>query len=1094
MESSSAAIQDPPSNNIDLGDPWIHRDLALVHWERFEQSGEREELEKSIAHDRTALKLCPEGHPECSDLLYNLATSLSTRYEQWGQWEDLEEAIALQRAALELLPDDRSDRSSFLNNLAISLSTRYRQCGSTGDLEEVIKLHRAALDLLPKGHPDRSLSLNNLASSLSTRYKQSGSAEGLEEAIELERAALELRLEGHPGRSSSLNNLAVSLITQYRLYGRNEYIEEAIEMHRAALELRPNGHPDRSSSLNNLASSLSTRYEQHGRSGDLEEAIELHQAALELCPSSHPDRSMTLNSFALTLNTRYKQHGRTEDLEKTIELERAALELRPEGHPERSLSLNTLALSLSTRYDHQGRNEDLEEAIELHRATLQLCPMGHSRRPMSLNNLALSLNTRYLQHGGVKDLDEAIELHRAALELHPEGHSHRSMSLNNLANSLRTQYMQHRRIEGLEKAIELSRAALVLLPEGHPNHSLSLNNLASSLSVRYEQNGRGEDLEEAIRLERAALKLRPEGHPDRSLSLRSLANYLYARIRNRWSMDEFEDCIQLLELAATHQFSGSLERLFAARRWAELARSHDHNTTFAAYKAIILILQHALTISPTLREQHDFLTGKNVHRALTLEAASYAIEKNKLEQAIEVLEQGRGLLWSQLRGLRTPLDQLAETNKELVNRLRNINRRLENLATSYDPLTSGSIADGTKSVAIDPQGEWKSFDELLVLKRQLSNEKEKVINEIRRVPGFESFLGAKSFEVLRQASSEGPVIVVNHCRYRSDVLIIHSSVDLSVDTIPLDSEFYEDSVELCNQLVGTRQRSGADSLEYDEKLRKAMKMLWDRVVSNVVNKLTEAGIAKGSRIWWCPTSVLTMLPFHAAGPFEDADGTRKYLLDDYVSSYTPTLAALINARSDSDEDDPTVLVIGDTLLRSAKQEISNVRNCGMRTKLLLGKKASHDSVIKAIQEARWVHFVCHGFLESKAFGSSFNLSDRGLTMLDIVQTNLPNAEFAFLSACHTAEQHHEGVYDEVLHLAAAMQFSGFRSVIGSMWELLDTDGPALTKVVYEYINDCEKGEVKYKRAAGGLRKAALELKARDGIRTERWVNLVHIGA
>ncbi|EJD02292.1 uncharacterized protein FOMMEDRAFT_157509 [Fomitiporia mediterranea MF3/22] len=373
-------------------------------------------------------------------------------------------------------------------------------------------------------------------------------------------------------------------------------------------------------------------------------------------------------------------------------------------------------------------------------------------------------------------------------------------------------------------------------------------------------------------------------------------------------------------------------------------------------------------------------------------------------------------------------------------------------------------------------------------------EQEEVIAKIRSVPGFESFLEATPFRVLQQAASEGPVIMVNHCKHRSDCLIILARDDPSVTCVPLDNEFYEDSISLCQELVGTRRRFNADSSAYDKKLREAMKMIWDRVVSKVVIELEKIGVTKGSRIWWCPTSVLSALPFHAAGPFEDADGTRKYLLDDYISSYTPSLGALINARSGGHEDDPTVLVIGDTSLWSAKQEISNIRNCRMGTKLLVGKKASRDEAIKAVQEAPWVHFVCHGFLSSSPFNSSFNLSGGGLTMLDIIQTSLPNAEFAFLSACHTAEQSHNGAHDEVLHLAAAMQFSGFRSVIGSMWELLDTDGPTFAKAVYEYINVCEEEEVKYKRAAGGLRKAALELKAREGIQTERWVNLVHIGA
>ena len=56
-----------------------------------------------------------------------------------------------------------------------------------------------------------------------------------------------------------------------------------------------------------------------------------------------------------------------------------------------------------------------------------------------------------------------------------------------------------------------------------------------------------------------------------------------------------------------------------------------------------------------------------------------------------------------------------------------------------------------------------------------------------------------------------------------------------------------------------------------------------------------------------------------------------------------------------------------------------------------------------------------------------------------------DAEFAFLSACHPAELTEQTITDEVLHPAAAMQFCGFRSVVGTMWAMADFDGRDLTK-------------------------------------------------
>ncbi|EJD02990.1 TPR-like protein [Fomitiporia mediterranea MF3/22] len=1075
---------------------------------RFSLYGRTEDFEEAIRLHSAALELRPDRHPDRSISLGNLATALCNRYEQCGRTEDLEEAIRLNQAALELHPGSHPLRAKSLGSLSSCLSARYKQHGKTEDLERAIELERTALELRPEGHPllpshlatsqilyapdigstedlktlKRPSSWSKLHWSFALKYRQHGGSEGLGEAIKLHRSALELRPENHPSRSISLGNLANPLHTRYTVHGRTADLEEAIELGRSALVLRPKGHPLRSTALSNLASSLRTQWEVRGRTEDLEEVVELERASLALLQEGHPDRSVTLCNLAFSLRTQFEQNGRIayleeaikldrkalelcseghyqsrpEDLEEVIELNRASLELRSGGHPDHSVSLCNLASSLYTRYEQNGRTKGLEEAIELDRTALELLPQGHPDRSISLGNLANSLHSRYKQYGMDEDLEESIELNRAALELRPEGRPKRPSSLSNLANALCTRYKQRGRAEDIEEAIELERAALELRPEGYSHHSACLANLAGSLHIRYQRYGRTADIEEALQLGRAALKLRPEGHPSRSVSLCNLANSLYAQIKQQLHANEFEECMQLLELATTHKFSRLMERLIAARTWVLLARLHNHPTSSVAYKEIISILQHALTINPTLHEQHDFLLRSGDYRMLTMDEASLSVEKNELKTAIELLEQGRGLLWSQLRGFRTPLDQLSGTNKELADRFKDASTRLENLATSHEALMSGSIVNRGRSVAIDGRTEGKSFDQLLKLKRQLSNEQEVIIHEIRRVAGFENFLRATPFMALQRAALEGPVIVVNH-----------STDDLSIDCVPLDDEFYDDSVRLCNELVETRERFHADSLEYDEKLCETMAMLWDRVVSKVVIQLKERKVVEGSRIWWCPTLTLSVLPFHAAGPFLDADGNTKHLLDDYVSSYTPTLGALINARLDGAEKEPTILVIGDLTddsgLVSAKREIHNIGNSGMKNKKLLitnEQKVSPDRVIRALQKTTWIHFP----------------------------------EFAFLSACHTAEQPHNGAHDEVLHLAAAMQFSGFRSVIGTMWALLDEDGPAFAKTVYAYINDCEEGEAKYKRAAGGLRQAASELKARNAISTEQWVNFVHIGA
>ncbi|EJC99359.1 TPR-like protein [Fomitiporia mediterranea MF3/22] len=1094
---------------------WICRGLVCLgvkHWSRFEQSGEREGLDRSISYWRIALGLCPESHPSRNEICSNLGNALFLRFENFGNIDDLHEAVDCHRVVLELRPHGHPERYLSLNQLAVALHTRFEQDGQTTDLDEAIEYHRAALELRPTGHLGHSDSLNNLGNTLYARFKLHGQKIDLDEAVEHHRTALERRPNGHPNCPVSLDSLANALSARFERHGQLGDIDEAIKYHRAALDLCPAGHSNRPPFLLNLASTLRIRFDQHGQTTDLDEAIEHLRTVLELFHVGHPYHYGSLSSLAGTLQTRFEQYGRMKDLDEAIKHHSTVLKLLPDDHLWRSMMLSNLGTALSIRFEQYGQTIDLDEAIKYHCTALELCPdshldrftflhnlanalrirfvqygrtidldeaINHNRaalkllpdrhpdRSMSLSNLGTVLHTRFEQDGQTTDLDEAIEYQRAALELQPVSSPAYSGSLNNLALYLRTRFEQRGQIADLDESIENNRAALERLSVEHPDLPKSLNNLALSLRTRFKQNGQTTDLDEAIRHLYAALKFWPVGHPNRSGLLANLGLSLFRRFDQSGLMECFDECIQLLEHASVHRFSSLIGRLKIADLWAKIARKYSHHTTSNAYREAMMLLQRILVISPSLPAQHDFLNEKSDYISLALDAVAYAVDKNRLEEAIEILEQGRGLLWSQMRGLRAPLDGLAEVNKELADRFSDISCQLENLAMS--PTESQ-------------------------LKRRLSTEQEELIGEIRRIPGFQSFLEATPFNVLQQAASEGPVIVVNHSKYRSDVLIVPSHEDKPVACIPLDGKFYKDSTELCAKLVGTRTISGAYSAEYDQMLRQAMRTLWDRVVSKVVDKLNELGIAEGSRIWWCPTSVLSALPFHAAGPFMDEDGTAAYLLDKYISSYTPTLGALIDAQSSCrNGGESSALIVGDKSLPSATKEICNIKNCGIQVKLL-NSKTSHDAVIKTLQKARWVHFVCHGGLDPKPFNSSFKVSEHGLTLLDIIQAKLPNAEFAFLSACHTAEQSHNGTYDEALHLAAAMQFSGFRSVIGSMWELLDVDGPFFAKTVYEYMCNCNEGEARYKRAAAGLRKAAVELKGRAEVRAERWVNLIHIGA
>ncbi|KAL5478975.1 hypothetical protein ACEPAI_2263 [Sanghuangporus weigelae] len=963
------------------------------------------------------------------------------------------------------MPSDALQEFESLSIQADASWSRFEQTESQEDLDSTIALQQAILDSCPPGHPQRARSLNDLVMSLYEQYNRCGNIVDLGKAVKLGREALLLWPEGHPSRPISMNCLACSFWARFTCNGRTEDLEESILLHRSALVSRPEGHPDRHQSLFNLAHSLYTRYIHSGEIDDLEESIVLHRAALIARSEGHQDLHDSLDNLGSSLRVRYLHRGRYEDLEESVSLHREALNLRPEGHQYRHRSLSNLANTLLDCYTHNGRVDDLEESIALHRAALGLLPEDHLDRRCSLSGLAIALGTRYTLKGKIEDLDEAISLDRVALNLLPVNHPDRHHSLGSLAISLSDRYAHSGRLGDLEESILLERTALDLRHAGHSDRHLSLEGLANSLWTRYARSERLEDLEESISLHRDALALRLEGHPDRHLSLSGLALSLRSRYVHTGRVCDLEESISLYRAALTLRPKNHPNRHFPLCNFASsLSYRFDLAGKMEDLEESIMLYREALTHLPDGHPDYPWS------------------------------------LYNLARSLHTRADTA------LADRLRDCSRTLETLMTSSEPRSAISTVDGNANgvLAYGGSQNQRSIDQMMVQVRQLYQEQQEIIEEVRRIPGFEDFLRAAPFKVLQQAVSEGPVIVVNHSEYRCDVLIVISDKEAPCVCIPLDKDFNADAIALHDELIRVRRECRVSSVEYDEVLRRVMKVLWDRVVSKVVQRLKELGVREGSRIWWCPTSVLSALPFHAAGPCKDAEGTEKYLLDIYISSYTPTLKSLIAARSGIADGGGRMLFIADTDLPSAKKERDTIRRIRRIDKQLLDDQATPEVVLRRLRRVQWVHFVCHGLLDEEPFNSSLKLPGGKLTLLDIARANLPNAELAFLSACHTAEQHPKAAMDEVLHLSSAMQFCGFRSVIGTMWQLLDRDGPFFSLSVYtDLMREFEDGEVRFKRAAAAVREAALRLKERgddgdDGLRVEmkaeRWVNLVHIGA
>jgi CHAT domain-containing protein len=90
-------------------------------------------------------------------------------------------------------------------------------------------------------------------------------------------------------------------------------------------------------------------------------------------------------------------------------------------------------------------------------------------------------------------------------------------------------------------------------------------------------------------------------------------------------------------------------------------------------------------------------------------------------------------------------------------------------------------------------------------------------------------------------------------------------------------------------------------------------------------------------------------------------------------------------------------------------------------------------VTTRLPKATVVHLACHGLQDSAdPLESGFCLPDGRLTIRTLMSLELPEALFAFCSACETAKGDSEQP-DQTVHLAAVMLFVGFRSLVATLW-------------------------------------------------------------
>jgi tetratricopeptide (TPR) repeat protein len=685
------------------------------------------------------------------------------------------------------------------------------------------------------GHEHRAESLNDLGDALFHLccYHKAEETRSIR-CIELLREGLRLRPPGHPLRDQSLHNLAKSLGTMlYQQLGRLDIITECAALNREALQLRPLGHPERVVSLNNLANNIFSIYSHTGDTDSLAEAVIMRRAVLEMSPPGHASRCGALGSLSTSLRVSFENLGGSDTLAEAIKTMREAVELCPVQHPMRFWTLDSLASALALRCIYEGHSDSLTEGIDLGRQAIQLLSDSHPERARIMNNLAESLLNSFHITGDRHTLAEVLTLLRGVVTLKRRG-DYYDLALESLATALAVKFDNNGDTEALSEAGDLHREALHFRPIGHPRRFWSLEGLARVL-CRMESPS----WPEALSCYQKALQACPVGYPARSRLLSGMSQCFLEPRSPFFSLSQGISCLSRAYADTLSHISGRLksapldlghlEAAYAASTKKDQTQppTQDDERMLDLYTQVIGLLPLAANFGLNHSARLQALAGCD---EVARNAAARAVHLGSLRQAIEMLEQGRGVFWTQTLHLRTtafdgvPKDDCEEL-QHMLRLLDNGSRRMESQEQSTD-----------------------QRERELDKRRQLNEAVQTLITKIRGYPGLDRFLLPPAFGALFGSLPDGFVVILNASRLAHHALLLHratglaTSLALKLSGTDFDSEKLRDQLprdmasvskqEGENETRGLR-RTGSSTRCFEDVLA----LLWTSAVQPVLDEL-----------------------------------------------------------------------------------------------------------------------------------------------------------------------------------------------------------------------------------------------------------------
>ncbi|THU79963.1 TPR-like protein [Dendrothele bispora CBS 962.96] len=1081
---------------------WLNN-LGNAFFHRFECLGKLRDIENAIHVKQQAVDLTPDGHADKASQLNNLGNAFQSRFECLGELRDIDNAIHVKQQAVDLTPDGHADKASWLSNLSNAFSHRFDRLGELGDIENAIHVQQQAVDLIPDDHAEKAKLLNNLGNAFLSRFKSLGELGDMENAIHVNQLAIDLTPDGHADKARLLNNLGSAFQSRFEHLGKLGDIENAIHVQQQAVDLIPDDHAEKAKLLNNLGNAFLSRFKSLGELGDMENVIHVNQLAIDLTPDGHADKARLLNNLGSAFQSRFEHLGKLGDIENAIHVQQQAVDLIPDGHAEKAKLLNNLRNAFLSRFKSLGELGDMENVIHVNQLAIDLTPDGHADKARLLNNLGSAFQSRFEHLGKLGDIENAIHVQQQAVDLIPDGHAEKAKLLNNLGNAFLGRFKSLGELRDMENAIHVNQLAVDLTPDGHADKAKLLNNLGSAFQSRFEHLGKLGDIENAIHAQQQAVDLIPDGHAEKAKLLNNLGNAFSSRFESLGEPRDIMEATVAYKQATENTSSHALIRYNAACHWATLCSKHQSpSSALDAYTVVLEIIPQVVWFGQTVHHRYEELSkiGRTINAA-----AAMAISVGDLPRAVEWLEEGRNIVWKQILQLCTPLDELRQQHPDIADELSRISLVLNNAGTS-------------NFQNIDLEIKHKSAEEEARNHCKLAAQYEELLQQVRKLDGFGSFLRPKKFSELAPAARNGPVVIVNVAELRCDALVLCPFGEIV--PVPLLTFSYTQAEMLRLKLLSLLQAYGAQvsqngdhathlaGKDNQDHFGSVLADLWSHVVQPIlpeIQHLYENAHDSLPHITWCATGALDFLPLHAAGIY--GDPTKNMNISDIaVSSYTTTLTAILGSGPKPKQDPtktPSVLIVSQPDLPGLPSipstiELAEVKMIQRYTSPDHTRHLTHElATVGAVLDEMSKHEIIHlTYQDIENPPSSALTLYNGRLELNTLEHSFKSAELAVLFPSQTATGN-ANLPEKVVHLAAGMLAIGYHNVIAAMWSIVDSDAPLIADKFYASLlghrDDTESQKARL-TPAYALHEAIKALRKEVGeMNFVRWVPFIHFG-